>query len=69
MGALRRPQNLDAPRPDLERSALAEPRVERRYPRWMVVSGLVFYCAVAWVLVIAAGSWGVELIRTATAQP
>lgn len=35
----------------------------------MVVSGLVFYCAVAWVLVIAAGSWGVELIRTATAQP
>ena len=69
MGALRRPQNLDASRPDLERSALAEPRVERRYPRWMVVSGLVFYCAVAWVLVIAAGSWGVELIRTATAQP
>lgn len=35
----------------------------------MVVSGMVFYCAVAWVLVIAAGSWGVELIRTATAQP
>ena len=69
MGALRRPLNLDAQRPDLERSALAEPRVERRYPRWMVVSGLVFYCAVAWVLVIAAGSWGVELIRTATAQP
>ena len=69
MGALRRPQNVEAPKPTLEGSALAEPRVERPYPRWLVVSGLVFYCAAVWVLVVAAGSWGVELIRTATAQP
>jgi hypothetical protein len=68
MGALRRPQQWDAPKPTPEGSA-AEPRVERPYPRWLVVSGLIFYCAVVWVLVIAAGSWGVELIRTATAQP
>ena len=67
MGALRRPQQWEAPKPRPEGSA-AEPRV-RPYPRWLVVSGLVFYCAAVWVLVIAAGSWGVELIRTATAQP
>jgi hypothetical protein len=35
----------------------------------MVVSGLVLYCAAFWVLVVVAGTWGVELIRTATAHP
>jgi hypothetical protein len=34
-----------------------------------VVSGLIVYCVAVWALVIAAGSWGVDLIRTATAQP
>lgn len=68
MGALRRPQHLEAPKPTPEASA-AEPRVGKPYPRWLVVSGLVVYCAIFWVLVIAAGSWGVEIIRTATAQP
>lgn len=68
MGALRRPQQWEAPKPNPQGSA-AEARKERHYPRWIVVSGLIFYCAAVWVLVIAAGSWGVELMRTATAQP
>lgn len=68
MGALRRPQHWEAPKPT-PKGAAAEPRVEKRYPRWLVVSSLVVYCAAFWVLVVVAGSWGVELIRTATAQP
>jgi hypothetical protein len=59
---------LEAPKPTLRASA-AETRVGRPYPRWLVISSLVVYCAVFWVLVVAAGTWGVELIRTATAQP
>ncbi|HYD71564.1 MAG TPA: hypothetical protein VEF55_00390 [Candidatus Binatia bacterium] len=69
MGALRRPQQWETPKPNPEGSASVEPRIGRPYPRWLVVSGLVFYCAAVWVLVVVAGSWGVELIRTATAQP
>lgn len=68
MSALRRPQQWEASKPTPQ-GAAAEPRVGRPYPRWLVVSGLVFYCAAVWVLVIAAGGWGIELIRTATAQP
>lgn len=68
MGALRRPQHWDAPKPNHPASA-AEPRVGRPYPRWLVVSGLVVYCVAVWVLVVMAGGWGIELIRTATAQP
>lgn len=68
MGALRRPQHWETPKPSPQGSA-DETRKKRPYPRWIVVSGLIFYCAAVWVLVIAAGSWGVELMRTATAQP
>jgi hypothetical protein len=67
MGALRRPQHLEDKGVDPQRAAQVEPYVGRRYPRWMVVSGLVFYCAVFWALVVAAGTWGVELVRAASA--
>lgn len=69
MGALRRPQHWETPKPVPQGSAADEPRVGRPYPRWLVISSLVLYCAAAWILIIAAGTWGVELIRTATAQP
>jgi hypothetical protein len=59
---------LETPKP-AQQGAAAEPHVGRPYPRWLVVSSLVLYCALVWALVIAAGTWGVELIRTATAQP
>lgn len=68
MGALRRPQHWESPKPTPQGSDV-EARKERPYPRWLVVSSLVFYCVAVWVLVLAAGNWGVELIRTATAQP
>jgi hypothetical protein len=38
-----------------------------RPPRWLVVSGLILYCSVFWMLIWAAGSFGIDLIRTATA--
>ena len=69
MGALRRPRHWETPKPIPTGSADEAPRVGRPYPRWLVVSGLIVYCAALWVLVIAAGGWGVELIRTATALP
>lgn len=69
MGALRRPQQQAAPQPVPEGSVHPEPRLEGRYPRWLVVSSLIAYCAVVWVIVILAGGWGIELVRTATAQP
>jgi hypothetical protein len=67
MSALRRPQHLEDTRADPSRAAQVEPHAGRPYPRWMVVSGLVFYCAVFWGIVIAAGTWGVELVRMASA--
>jgi|GEM_PF-3363116 len=39
----------------------------KRPPRWLVVSGLILYCSVFWMLIWAAGSFGIDLIRTATA--
>jgi hypothetical protein len=68
LSALRRPQQLDSQQPALT-GAVGEPHVGRPYPRWLVISGLIAYCAAFWVLVVVAGTWGVELIRTATAQP
>lgn len=69
MGALRRPQ------PDLERRETApspdsNPELRRKsVPRWLVVSSLILYCSVFWVLVWAVGSFGIEMVRTATAGP
>jgi len=67
MSALRRPQPLEDNRVDPSRAAEVEPHAGRPYPRWMVVSGLVLYCAVFWAFVVAAGTWGVELVRMASA--
>ncbi|HVV34223.1 MAG TPA: hypothetical protein VHC73_13430 [Vitreimonas sp.] len=57
MGALRRPQL----QPELHAEPLAqsvpEPGRSERYPRWAVVSGIVVYCSICWILVWAAGSW------------
>jgi hypothetical protein len=68
LGALRRPEHWEALEPIPPGSA-DQPRVGPPYPRWLVVSGLIVYCAAMWAFVIVAGSWGVELIRTATALP
>lgn len=67
MGALRRhqideSQGQAAPRPKLSRPPQKSP-----YPRWIVLSGLVAYCAVFWVVIWAAGSWGINLVRVAMA--
>jgi len=67
LGALRRPQ------PDLERrETLTTPSLQKesqgaRVPRWLVASGLIVYCSVFWVLIWAAGSFGIDLVRAATA--
>jgi len=68
LGALRRPQHWETPKLAPREAVSTKPYVGRPYPRWLVVSGVLLYCAVFWALAIAAGSWGVELIRTAMAQ-
>jgi hypothetical protein len=69
MGALRQPQQREEVRADPRGSAHSEPYAGAPYPRWVVVSGVVIYCAVCWAIVVAAGSWGVELVRAAMAGP
>lgn len=68
MGALRRPQVEPQQKP--EARGAVERRSRPAYPRWLVVSGLILYCTVFWVLIWAAGNWGLDLVRAATAgQP
>ena len=68
MGALRRRQHWESSK-SIPAESTAEPRVGRSYPRWLVVSSLIVYCTACWILIVVAGSWGVDLIRTATAHP
>jgi hypothetical protein len=67
LGALRRPEPREEDQEHLQVTVQPDERIIAPYPRWMVVSGLVLYCAVFWALIAGAGMWGVELIRTATA--
>lgn len=46
---------------------------ERRFPRahvprWVVVTGVVLYCSACWAAIWMAGSAGIEMIRTASAN-
>lgn len=47
--------------------ARADTERSRRPPRWVVVSGLVLYCSVFWMLIWAAGTFGVDMVRAASA--
>jgi hypothetical protein len=68
LGALRRPQQHEIEeKEDLEGSAQVAAEPKSSYPRWAVVSGLIFYCALFWVVVVAAGVWGVDWVRSAAA--
>lgn len=69
MGALRRPQLETEQEQVPGHQPEAAPPLKSAYPRWAVVSGLLVYCAVFWVLVVSVGWWGIELIRTASAGP
>lgn len=65
MGALRRPELDYEERVEVRPEAQAErPRL---YPRWIVVSSVIVYCSVFWVLVWMAGSVGIDWVRTAQA--
>jgi hypothetical protein len=66
VGALRRLKQIEEVRQNPTDSAATEPRL-KPYPRWLVVSSVVLYCAVFWAVIVAAGSWGVELVRVAAA--
>lgn len=66
MGALRRLKQVEEIRQEPADSAASEPRL-KPYPRWLVASSLVLYCAVFWAVIVAAGTWGVELVRVAAA--
>jgi hypothetical protein len=65
--ALRRP--LPEPQPLVDnRIPESHPGVRaKRVPRWIVVSGLVAYCSVFWLLIWAVGTFGIDLVRSATA--
>jgi len=54
VGALRRPELREDVDPSNRRAETGARAPESRYPRWAVVSGVVVYCAVFWVIV-----WGV----------
>ena len=67
LGALRRPQQEPEHRPELATGEQVAASPKSSYPKWAVVSGLVLYCALFWVLIAAAGTWGVQLVHTAMA--
>lgn len=67
MGALRRPQDNLEQRDAPSSPPIADTGRQRGFPRWIVVSGLIFYCSAFWLLIWAVGSLGVDLVRTATA--
>jgi len=67
VGALRRPELEDERRPEADAPESRAAAPEPKYPRWMVLSGLLVYCAVFWAVIWTAGNWGVSLVRTAIA--
>ena len=69
MGALRRHQDEDRLPPPEEASGLDYSRAPpvKPYPRWLVVTGLLTYCAVFWAVIWAVSDWGVSLVRVALA--
>lgn len=67
MGALRRPQPLVQPRVENRASGHVPEQRQKPVPRWMVVTGLLAYCAVFWVLIWTVGSLGLDWVHTATA--
>lgn len=67
MGALRRHHPEMAPS-----ASPASPEAQtvsrgKRAPKWLVVSGLLVYCSVFWMLIWAVGTFGVDMVRVATA--
>jgi hypothetical protein len=67
LGALRRHQIEEQDGQGESRPNLSRPPQKSTYPKWLVLSGLVAYCAVFWVVIWAAGTWGVSVVRVAMA--
>lgn len=67
MGALRRHQAEELEGRDEVRPDLSRPAQKSSFPRWLTVSTVVVYCAVFWMVIWAAGSWGLNLVRVAVA--
>ena len=63
MVALRRLQLRHEEKADLgRRDAPVEPAV-KPYPRWIVVSGVIAYCAVFWGIILGLGAWAMTVFR------
>jgi hypothetical protein len=59
--ALRRRQLREEEKVELgPRNAFAEPTV-KPYPRWIVTSGVVAYCAVFWGVIVGLAAWIISL--------
>jgi hypothetical protein len=39
------------------------------YPRWTVVSGVILYCSIFWVVVWFAGGWVLSLVHGGGVTP
>jgi hypothetical protein len=60
---MRQPELEDAaPESDARHEALAQ-SAAKPHPRWLVVSGLILYCAVFWGVLFAAGDWLFDTLR------
>jgi hypothetical protein len=65
--ALRRPRFQAQPE---EETVFPAPQVSHsslRYPRWAVVSGVILYCSIFWLVVWFAGGWVLSLIQNGAA--
>jgi hypothetical protein len=67
--ALRRPKFEQQPEEEIVFPAAAPAYSSPRYPRWAVVSGVILYCSVFWLVIWFAGGWVLSLIHSAGAAP